>query len=395
MPLPLNVVLFSVGSRGDVSPFIEIGRRLKARGHEVNLITHFGYEEIAKRASLEFIPVDSPEEYREFIADQHLLNHPRGVSEFIRRHSLAKIVRHYELIAQACQSRNTVLVTRDLFDTAMRLAAEKNHLPLRWVFGFPSQAATWKLRQQLFTDLLRSDIDRARAALGLGKVVHGDVRLEYPSGAIGLWPEWFAKVEFDLPFKVTPVGFFRDDDGNEGEIPEMIQNAVNKSATPILITAGTGMYLDGEFYAASAAACRSLNVLGILIAQHKEQLAGDYPGCVSWLGYVPFGKLMPQVKLVIHHGGMGTLGCAMAAGVPQLVLPKGADRPDNASHLKKLRIAEFLPPPKWQPAIIADAMLRLLRSPEIGENCRTLAGRLKNTDGAATACELIERHAQA
>ena len=376
-----------------MSPFIEIGRRLKARGHTVSLITHFGYEEIAKRAALQFVAVDSPQEYQEFIADQHLLNDPRGVPEFIRRHSLSKIVKHSALIAQSCQSRNTVLVTRDLFDTAIRLTAEKSRLPLRWIFGFPSQATTWKLRQQLFTEVLRPDIDRARAALGLQKVVEGDARLEYPSGAIGLWPEWFASVEFDLPFKVTPVGFFRDDGGHEGAIPEIIQNAMNKSATAILITAGTGMYLDAEFYAASAEACRLLNVLGILVAQHKEQLPGDYPGCVGWVGYVPFGKLMPQVKLVIHHGGMGTLGCAMAAGIPQLVLPKGADRPDNASHLKKLRIAEFLPPPKWQPAIIADAMLRLLRSPEVGANCRTLAGRLKNTDGAATACELIEQHA--
>jgi UDP:flavonoid glycosyltransferase YjiC (YdhE family) len=378
-----------------VSPFIEIGRRLKARGHRVSLITHFGYEEIAKRAALEFVAIDSPQEYRGFIADQHLLNDPRGVPEFIRRHSLSKIVDHSELIAQACQSRNTVLVTRDLFDTAIRLTAEKSRLPLRWIFGFPSQATTWKLRQQMFSDVLRPDINRARAALGLHKVVEGDARLEYPSGAIGLWPEWFAKVEFDLPFKVTPVGFFRDDDGHEGEIPGIIQNAINKSATAILITAGTGMYIDAEFYAASAEACRLLNVLGILVAQHKEQLPGDYLGCIGWVGYVPFGKLMPQVKLVIHHGGMGTLGCAMAAGVPQLVLPKGADRPDNASHLKKLRIAEFLPPPKWQPAIIADAMLRLLRSPEVGANCRTLAARLKNTDGAASACELIEQHAHA
>jgi len=388
---PLNVILFSVGSHGDVSPFLEIGRQLKERGHEVKLLSHCCYEEKAKRASLGFVSVDSPEEYRGFIADQHLLNGPQGIPEFIRRHSLSKIVRHYRLIAQACQSKNTILVTRDLFDTTMRLAAEKSHLPLRWIFGNPSQATTWKLRQQLFTDVLRPDINRARAALGLQSGVEKGARLEYPSGAIALWPEWFARVDFDLPFHVTPVGFFRDDDGNEGEIPANIQNAVDISETSILVTAGTGMYLDAGFYAASAEACRMLNVLGILVAQHKEQLPNDYPGCLSWVGYLPFGKLMPQVKLVIHHGGMGTLGCAMAAGVPQLVLPKGADRPDNASHLKKLRIADSLPPPKWKPASIADAMLRLLRSPEVAENCRALAGRLKNTDGAAAACDLIEQ----
>ena len=84
-----------------MSPFIEIGRRLKARGHTVSLIIHFGYEEIAKRAALQFVAVDGPQEYQEFIADQHLLNDPRGVPEFIRRHSLSKIVEHSALIAQS------------------------------------------------------------------------------------------------------------------------------------------------------------------------------------------------------------------------------------------------------------------------------------------------------
>jgi len=378
-----------------VSPFLNIGYRLKARGHKVHLMSHFCYEEKAKQASLGFVAVDSAQEYRGFIKDQYLLNGPLGIPEFLRRHSLSRIDRHTELITQVCQSRNTVLVTRDLFDTAMRLAAEKNHLPLRWIFTTPSQATTWKLRQQLFTEVLRPEINRARVSLGLDKLGDEDAWFAYPSGAIGLWPEWFAKVESDLPFNLTPVGFFRDGGGDEGEIPGVIQNAVNQADVAILITAGTGMYLDSEFYAASAEACRLLNVLGILVAQHKEQLPSEYPGCVSWVGYLPFSKLMAQVKLVIHHGGIGTLVCAMGAGVPQLVLPKGADRPDNAFYLNKLGIAEYLTPPKWQPPMIADAMLRLLRSPEVGERCRRLSGPLKNADGVARACDLIEEHAYA
>ena len=372
-------------------PFVQIGSRLKQRGHEVKLMTHCKYEENAKRASLEFVPVDSPQEYAAFIADQHLLNGPGGIPDFMRRYSFSKVVDHYKLIAQACKSANTVIVTRDLFDTAARLAAEKLRLPLCWIFVSPLQAMTWKLRQQLFSDVLRPDVNRARAALGLPEAVDGDAWGNYPSSTIGLWPEWFAHSELDLPFDVVPVGFVEDDDADKGEIPPSIQNALRSCDTPILITAGTGMYIGVGFYAASAEACRCLNVVGILVAQHREQLPGDYPGCVKWLGYLPFGKLMPQVKVVIHHGGMGTLACAMAAGVPQLVLPKGADRPDNAARLKQLQIAEFLPPPKWQPAIIADALIRLLQSPTVSENCRTIAGRLKNSHSATAACEAIEK----
>lgn len=372
-------------------PFLQIGRLLKQRGHDVKLMTHCNYEEHAKRASVEFVPVDNPQEHTGFIADQPLLNSPGGIPEFMRRHSFPKVVDHCQLIAQASKAANTVIVTRDLLDTAARLAAEKLRLPLRWIFGSPLQAATWKLRQQLFADLLRPDVNRARGALGLPEAVDGDAWSSYPSSSIGLWPEWFAHSELHLPFDVVPVGFVEDDDADKGEIPPSIQKALSSCDTAILITAGTGMYLGADFYAASAEACRCLNVAGILVAQHREQLPGDYPGCVRWLGYLPFGKLMRQVKVVIHHGGMGTLACAMAAGVPQLVLPKGADRPDNAARLKKLQIAESLPPPRWQPAIIADALTRLLQSRTVSENCRTIAGRLKNSHSAAAACEMIEK----
>ena len=357
----------------------------------MKLMTHCLYEENAKRASLEFVPVDSPQEYAKFIADQQLLNAPGGIPDFLRRHSFSKVADHYKLIAEASASAPTIVVTRDLFDITPRLAAEKLRLPLRWIFGNPVQVTTWKLRQQLFADLLRGDVNRARATLGLAVTIDGEAWGRYPSSTIGLWPEWFARSELDLPFEVVAVGFIEDDNGDQGEIPPGIQDAIRSCDTAVLITAGTGTYLGTDFYAASAEACRRLNVLGILVAQHREQLPGDYPGCVKWVGHLPFGKLMSQVKVVIHHGGMGTLACAMAAGVPQLVLPKGADRPDNAARLKRLQIAEFLPPPKWQPALIADALMRLLRSPTVSESCREIANRLKNSQSTTAACETIEK----
>jgi UDP:flavonoid glycosyltransferase YjiC (YdhE family) len=100
---------------------------------------------------------------------------------------------------------------------------------------------------------------------------------------------------------------------------------------------------------------------------------------------------MKHISAVIHHGGLGTLACAMAAGVPQLVLPKGADRPDNAARLQKLGVAEFLPPPNWRPELIAEALMRLVSSPMVAEKCRTVAERLSGKDGAEAACQVIEQ----
>jgi UDP:flavonoid glycosyltransferase YjiC (YdhE family) len=59
--------------------------------------------------------------------------------------------------------------------------------------------------------------------------------------------------------------------------------------------------------------------------------------------YAPFSKIFPRAAVVIHHGGIGTCAQAMAAGVPQVVMPLAFDQFDNAARLQKLGLAVVLP----------------------------------------------------
>lgn len=57
----------------------------------------------------------------------------------------------------------------------------------------------------------------------------------------------------------------------------------------------------------------------------------DLPDNVRLAGYVPLGPLLASSTAVIHHGGAGTTLTALDAGVPQIVVPQGADGPINAA----------------------------------------------------------------
>jgi UDP:flavonoid glycosyltransferase YjiC (YdhE family) len=57
---------------------------------------------------------------------------------------------------------------------------------------------------------------------------------------------------------------------------------------------------------------------------------GPLPANVRPVGWVPLSSLLPTCRAVVHHGGAGTTLTALACGVPQLVLPNGADRHINA-----------------------------------------------------------------
>lgn len=384
------MIIISCGSGGDVLPFLYLGRRLKERGHKVTLLSHHCYNESASRSGLDFVPLDSPSEYGQFIEDQPLLNTPKGISEFLRRHSLPKVPLHYQLIAQLYSERDTVLVTRDLFDAAARLACEKLSIPAMWVFMSPSQITTLKLRLELFARVLAPDINRLRTAVGLSTMTDGYSWLRYPDRSIALWPEWFAPAKYNCPLNVTPIGFLIEEGCDTDEISSEMTR-LDEGDPPILITAGTGAYLGAEFYTASAEACGILNRRGILVTQYQRQVPKHLPDFVRWFSHLPFRALMPNMGAVIHHGGMGTLSCAMASAVPQLVLPMGADRPDNAARLQRLGVAEVLPPPQWKPEMIAAALRRLMNSRVVRDRCKNLAERLRDSNAASAACELIER----
>ena len=59
----MNILFTSLGTGGDVLPLLHIGKRLKARGHNVTLLSHCYYRNVALQDGLDFAELDTPEEY--------------------------------------------------------------------------------------------------------------------------------------------------------------------------------------------------------------------------------------------------------------------------------------------------------------------------------------------
>ncbi|MFJ3922231.1 nucleotide disphospho-sugar-binding domain-containing protein [Streptomyces sp. NPDC090022] len=60
---------------------------------------------------------------------------------------------------------------------------------------------------------------------------------------------------------------------------------------------------------------------------------GTLPDNVRPLPWVPLAELLTASDALVHHGGSGTLLTAVHAGLPQLLLPQGADHFTNADAL--------------------------------------------------------------
>jgi UDP:flavonoid glycosyltransferase YjiC (YdhE family) len=149
------------------------------------------------------------------------------------------------------------------------------------------------------------------------------------------------------------------------------------------------MMHGARMFRAAIEACRLLGERGLLLTRFAQQLPAPLPAFVHHCDYAPFRKLFPRCGAVVHHGGVGTTAQALAAGIPQLILPMAWDQPDNARRVKRLGAGQWLLP-NSSAVRIAGALAGLL-TPETRTRCRGVAARFGTGDPYEIAAQWIEQ----
>lgn len=120
---------------------------------------------------------------------------------------------------------------------------------------------------------------------------------------------------------------------------------------------------------------------------------------------VPHDWLFPQMDAACHHGGSGTLGASLRAGVPTIVRPFFGDQFFWASQVESLQIGASIANP-FTADRFAAALTLCTSDPRMRRNARTLADAIAKEDGVSNAiraiyadydyaCSQIKSHAQA
>jgi UDP:flavonoid glycosyltransferase YjiC (YdhE family) len=88
---------------------------------------------------------------------------------------------------------------------------------------------------------------------------------------------------------------------------------------------------------------------------------GELPPTVHVEQWLPLSPLLPRCDAVLCHGGTGTTLAALAAGLPLVLAPQGADQFDNARACERAGAARTLMPDQVTPAAVRDAVWTVLR----------------------------------
>ena len=110
---------------------------------------------------------------------------------------------------------------------------------------------------------------------------------------------------------------------------------------------------------------------------------GPQPANVLVVPYVPHALLLPSCALVVSHAGAGIMFGALAHGLPQLLLPQGADQPANAAACVDAGVAAALSPEEVTESAVADATARLLADGAIARRAGAIATELAAMPGPA------------
>jgi MGT family glycosyltransferase len=117
------------------------------------------------------------------------------------------------------------------------------------------------------------------------------------------------------------------------------------------------------------------------------RLADNMTGGAS----LPQTTLMPQVDLVITHGGNNTTTEAMHFGKPMVLLPLFWDQYDNAQRVHELGFGVRLPTYSFGDGELTGAVDRLLADALLRERMAAIGADIRARDGVRTGAEIIER----
>jgi UDP:flavonoid glycosyltransferase YjiC (YdhE family) len=408
----MHAILASIGTDGDIIPYVGLGAELRKRGHRVTLAVAEPWRKAAEELDLEFSPVVSNEEDREMAQDPdfwHPLKGPAVVAKWGRQF----VARQYAQLAALCDSPDAVLVANSGLLPA-RVVNEKTGVPLAslilqpWMIKssiappvmpagltLPTWAPAvvakgyWRTFNFVGDLLVGKELNRLRQTLGLRPVVQVFDWWLSEQLVIGMFPEWYGPRQSDWISHVRLAGFPMFDGRANAELPEDVKRFCEGREPPIAFTFGTGMLHGERLFEAAVRACDLLGRRGILLSRHAAQFPGGLPNSILVCPYAPFGRLFPLCGAIVHHGGIGTTAKALASGRPQLVTPMAFDQLDNSIRVKQMGVGDFIKARRVTGNNLAAALKKLLGG-QTKRQCEETAERFAGVDALAQAADWVE-----
>lgn len=409
-----RIAIATIGTLGDVLPYISLALALKEHGYSVVLGTNADFEDVVTGYGVEFYSLGSHIEaflkksYFEDAMNQNMLLHMPAllkeghqiVDTAARRgwkmaQGADAILLHMNTsfgidIAEALNIPAIMSALQPLNTTKEFPLCEYDGPDLGPAFNRLSYAYTEV--QQAFYDLPRNKLRRELMGLeprrkgGFFKDSEG-----HNLTTLYAFSQLVSPRPRDWPKSAIVTGYWRVEDNADWKPSARFEKFLSKGSKPVYIGFGS-MPFGAE---------RNTQILKeavvkwggrAVVARGWGGINPDHlPDNIYAISRAPHDKLFKHVSGVVHHGGAGTTAAGLYAGLPTFVVPQAVDQPYWGRRVHDLGCG---PQPvklrKLTPDILAESLHGLTTYRRYRENAEALAIELAAEDGPAKAIKRID-----
>ena len=421
----MNVLILTIGTRGDVQPHIALGVGLSDAGHKVTICTSPRYRALFEDRGPVFAPLSDDivalvesAEGRAAIEDMSsLVSGLTATTRLLRRHGNIQRDLVRDAWAAAADVEPDIIVYHPKMASGLHFA-EKLEIPAviapLYPLFLPTAAypnlglaplnlgtsltraynrGTHRIVRSIVRGISTRYFSDWRAEHGLLPLSRGHGILRDGTGRAAVfmnaWSEHVAPNPPDWPDDVETTGYWFLDSRQDWTPPPDLAAFLDDGPPPVYVGFGsmasrhpertTQLVLDAVAQSGARA---------ILASGWGGLTPDDVPDSVFRLEDAPHDRLFPRCAAVVHHGGAGTTAAGLRAGRPTVICPFFGDQPFWGRRVHELGAGpEPIPQKKLTASKLASAIQAATETPSIRESARDLGRRIREEDGVGRAIQ--------
>jgi len=408
----MRVAIQTLGTRGDVQPYIALALGLIRRGHEVQIAAPVQFSTFVRGRGIAFAPLPG-----EFLA---LMDTPEGKAAIAGGRGFSagfKLLKHVRPLMRSLLDAEWAAVRAFVPDVvighpksiATPHMAEALARPFILASPLPGFTPTSAFPSPLLPFASLGPLNRTSHTLAIkgAGLLFGKMIAEWreatlglarhspapraPSGTLYAYSPQVVPVPPDWSREVLVSGYwFLDSD--DWEPPQDLAAFLDAGESPIYVGFGSMPGLDAQRLATMVIEALTITgKRGVLATGGGALAAENTPSQINVVVDAPHDKLFPKVAATIHHGGAGTTAASLRAGKPTAVCPFFGDQPFWGRRIVALGAG---PPPLDRKALTAESLaaaIVAMDDPRMRNRAAILGDAIRQEDGVAAAVDFIER----
>ena len=424
----MRITILTTGSRGDIQPFIALGRGLKQAGYHVKIATHDTFQGMAQQYGLEFAAI---------AGDVQAMMASEAGQKMLKSNNSIYLIQQYARMVQplvvqgiadswaACQHSDAIIFTATAvwgYDIAEALGIPcffASLMPQRSNPDFPYPSIPPSLHlgrmlnrlsypllmegfglvfRQALNEFRRSrNVSLEESQLHLPPIPFGAIyrRLDrLPTPALYGYSSLVVPKPANWSDRIQITGYWFLDQTTDWQPSQALLDFLAAGSPPVYVGFGSMSGTDAaQFTQIILDALKQIGQRGILLTGWGGIAQTELPDDVFLLHSVPHDWLFPQMAAIVHHGGAGTTAAALRAGVPSVVVPFFGDQPFWGNRVMKLGTSPS-PIPKAELTVdrLATAITTAVTHPVMQQQAKAIGVKIRAENGIQQAIGVVERY---